>query len=305
MKKILALKIDVDTERGTRVGVPQLLQLFAELHIPATFLFSLGPDNTGRAIRRVFRKGFLQKINRTSVVSVYGLRTLLNGVLLPGPHIGKRHGHWLAKMAIGPHEVGIHSYDHTYWQDRVTSLSPEAVMMEFSKAAEAFTSVFNTKAQGAGAPGWQANAASLAAYDAQNLLYGSDCRGNYPFIPKVGHQIFKTPQIPTTLPTLDEIIGDPAYPKATWTNWYLEQIKSDKPNVLTLHAELEGMAYLSWFREFLQAAQKAQITLMRLDHLFLYWQANHSLPVCEFIQGQVPGRSGQLAMQGNEVSVAP
>ena len=87
----LAIKVDVDTDRGTRIGVPNLLRLFAELEIPATFLFSLGPDNTGRAIKRIFRPGFLKKVSRSGVVSVYGFRTLLNGTLLPGPHIGKRN----------------------------------------------------------------------------------------------------------------------------------------------------------------------------------------------------------------------
>src|SRR5256885_15652285 len=59
----------------------------AERGIKATFLFALGPDNTGRAIRRIFRPGFFGKVSRTSVVSTYGWRTLINGVLWPGPDI--------------------------------------------------------------------------------------------------------------------------------------------------------------------------------------------------------------------------
>ena len=76
--KTLAIKVDVDTDRGTRIGVANLLQLFADLNISATFLFSLGPDNTGKAIKRIFRPGFLKKVSRTSVVSTYGIKTLLN-----------------------------------------------------------------------------------------------------------------------------------------------------------------------------------------------------------------------------------
>ena len=83
MKQVV-LKVDVDTYLGTLHGVPALLELFERFHVKASFLFSVGPDNTGRAIRRVFRKGFLQKVGRTSVVSHYGLRTLMNGVLKPG-----------------------------------------------------------------------------------------------------------------------------------------------------------------------------------------------------------------------------
>ena len=40
---LLAIKVDVDTDRGTRIGVPKLLALLHELNISATFLFSLGP----------------------------------------------------------------------------------------------------------------------------------------------------------------------------------------------------------------------------------------------------------------------
>ena len=77
----IGLKVDVDTLRGTREGVPRLMALFNKYGVDATFYFSVGPDNTGRAMRRVFRKGFAQKVARTSVLKHYGLKTLLYGVL--------------------------------------------------------------------------------------------------------------------------------------------------------------------------------------------------------------------------------
>ena len=79
----IALKVDVDTLRGTREGVPALLSMLSAAEAEATFLFSLGPDHTGWALRRVFRPGFLKKVSRTSVVSNYGLRTLMYGVRRP------------------------------------------------------------------------------------------------------------------------------------------------------------------------------------------------------------------------------
>ena len=50
----LALKIDVDTLRGTLKGVPPLVSVLQKYSVWATFLFSLGPDNTGRALRKIF-----------------------------------------------------------------------------------------------------------------------------------------------------------------------------------------------------------------------------------------------------------
>src|SRR2546430_12864326 len=82
----LALKVDVDTDRGTRIGVPNLVADCKNVGAPACFLFSLGPDQTGRAVTRVFRPGFFKKVSRTSVLELYGVRTLLNGTFLPAPH---------------------------------------------------------------------------------------------------------------------------------------------------------------------------------------------------------------------------
>src|SRR5450432_3427947 len=123
MAPVVAIKVDVDTDRGTRLGVRNLFGPLTEFAVPACFLFSLGPDNTGKAIRRVFRPGFFKKVSRTNVVQLYGVRTLLNGTLLPAPHIGRRNEAILKKTRDLGFEVGIHCYDHFRWQDYVLTMS--------------------------------------------------------------------------------------------------------------------------------------------------------------------------------------
>lgn len=299
----LAVKVDVDTDRGTRIGVANLLRLFDELGVQATFLFSLGPDNTGRAIKRVFRRGFLQKVNRTSVVSTYGLRTLMNGVLLPGPHIGRRNEAVLRAARTAGHEVGIHCYDHVRWQDGLARMSREEVYAELGRARAEFERIFGAPARTAGAAGWQANALSLAAYDDADFDYASDARGAAPFFPRVGGRVFRTLQMPTTLPTLDELLGRPEYPEHTLTARYLSWLRPDRPNVLTAHAEIEGMSKLDWFRECLRQAIAQSARIVRLDQLAArFRQAPASVPVCDLIEGSIDGRSGTLALQGAEAA---
>ena len=299
MNPTIALKIDVDTDRGTRIGVPNLLRLLLKHEIRATFLFSLGPDNTGRAIRRIFRPGFLTKVSRTNVVGTYGLKTLLNGVLWPGPKIAKRNKAILRSVADRGFEVGIHSHDHFKWQDYVNSLPFHAITKEFSKAMEIFQDVFGQAAQTAGAPGWQANANSLAVYDAANLLYASDCRGTHPFYPKIYNTTFKTLQIPTTLPTLDELLGRPKFPETQLIDHFLLQLTPKYPNIFTIHAEIEGMSKLHWFDNFIHIAKQQGISfkpMIEIAHNYL--KQPELIPVCEFIQGSIDGRSGTLAKQG-------
>src|SRR5258708_9572991 len=121
----LALKIDVDTFRGTREGVPALVEILKRHGADATFLFSLGPDHTGRAIKRALRPGFMRKVGRTSVISHYGIETLLFGTLLPGPDIGRRCADILRRVRDEGFEVGIHTWDHVKWQDRVAGANAE------------------------------------------------------------------------------------------------------------------------------------------------------------------------------------
>jgi peptidoglycan/xylan/chitin deacetylase (PgdA/CDA1 family) len=296
----LAIKIDVDTDRGTRIGVPNLLAIFDEFNIKATFLFSLGPDNTGRAIKRIFRPGFLSKVSRTSVVSTYGIRTLLNGVLLPSPHVGRRNEGVMRLARDKGHEVGIHCYDHIRWQDGLVNMTRDEVYEEFGKARKEFERIIGKPAQTAGSAGWQANAFSLAAYDDAGLLYGSDARGTHPFFPRAGGIVFKTIQIPTTLPTLDELLGRPEFPESKIVEYYLSLLRSVSLNVLTIHAELEGMNQIALFRAFLERILQQHLRIIKLEDVARELLINPStIPICTLTTGTVDGRSGTLAVQQN------
>jgi len=295
---ILSIKVDIDTDRGTRIGVPNLLSLFDEFDVKATFLFSLGPDNTGRAIKRIFRPGFFSKVKRTSVVSVYGVRTLLNGVLLPGPHVGRRNEAVMRQVRDKGHEPGIHCYDHIRWQDGLMKMTGPEVREEFGKARKEFERIFGEPARTAGSAGWQANESSLGVYDEADLLYASDTRGTHPFIPRAGGQTFKTLQIPTTLPTLDELLGRPEYPGERLVDHYLSLLRPSLPNVLTIHAELEGMKYIALFRQFLERAKSHNLRFVLLrDLAAIILKDAESIPTCDLVPGTVDGRSGTLAVQ--------
>jgi len=294
----LAIQVHVDTDRGTRLGVPNLLSLFEELGLRATFLFSLGPDNTGRAIRRIFRPGFFRKVSRTSVVSVYGIRTLMNGVLLPGPHVGRRNEGIMREARARGHEVGIHCYDHIRWQDGLSRMSAQEVRQEFGKARREFERIFGEPAKTAGAAGWQSNADSLAAYDEAGLLYASDVRGTHPFYPRAEGAVFRTIQVPTTLPTLDELLGMPEHPLSSIPAYFLSLILPGRLNVLTVHAELEGMRYLPLFRDLLERAGAGHIRVLPLRDAVVGIISDPSgIPVCDLVPGTVAGRSGTVSVQ--------
>lgn len=294
----LALKVDVDTDRGTRIGVPNLIADCEEYDVPACFLFSLGPDQTGRAITRVFRPGFFKKVSRTSVVKLYGVRTLLNGTLLPAPHIGRRNTNVMRLVRDSGFEVGIHCYNHYRWQDYVQKMSLAAIHEEFLAARTEFFRVFGVEAQTAGAAGWQSNARSRQVYDDANLLYASDSRGAFPFFPRIDGKVFKTLEIPSTVPTFDELLGRPEYPEDKIVPHYLSLLREDRPNVFTIHAEIEGMGHRTLFRALLKACRDRGVQFIRLDELARELLANRAaIPVCDQRMAEIDGRSGLVAVQ--------
>ena len=294
----LALKVDADTDRGTRLGVPNLAADCGEFGAPACFLFSLGPDQTGRAITRIFRPGFFAKVSRTSVVELYGVRTLLNGTLLPAPHIGRRNAGVMRAVRDAGFEIGIHSYNHYRWQDHLPGMSPEEVRAEFAAARAEFQRIFGGPAATAGAAGWQSNARSREVYDEAGLLYASDTRGERPFFPRIGGRVFRTLEIPSTLPTFDELMGRPEFPEDRIVPHLLSLLRSDRPNVFTLHAEIEGMGKRPLFRSLLAAAREAGVEFIRLDSLARELLAGRAaIPVCDQVLAAIDGRSGLVATQ--------
>jgi undecaprenyl phosphate-alpha-L-ara4FN deformylase len=305
----IGLKVDVDTLRGTRDGVPRLAALFKKLKVDATFYFSVGPDHTGRAMRRVFRKGFAQKVARTSVLKHYGLKTLLYGVLLPGPDIGREAGAFMRDVDDGGFEVGLHTYDHVLWQDYVAGASAEWTRMEFERGMNAFERVFGFSPKSHAAAGWQINAHALELEREYGLHYASDTRGRTPFWPRLVGGRSTCPQLPTTLPTFDELLGRDGIHESTIADAVFRLSEpaagasGENLQVFTLHAELEGMLLLDAFESLLRKwlAAGARITRMAaIRELAL----QRPLPDQTVVMGEVPGRSGLLAVQPADAGAA-
>lgn len=297
----LALKIDVDTYRGTREGVPRLLECLRRHQAGATFLFSLGPDHTGRAIKRVFRPGFMKKVSRTSVVEHYGFKTLMYGTLLPGPDIGRKCADILRGVRDSGFEVGIHTWDHIRWQDGVEVANNIWTERELVKACARFQEVFGEPARTHGAAGWQMNVHALRLMQRLGFDYSSDCRGSHPFVPVHKGELIACPQLPSTLPTLDELIGvDGMTPDNV--HEHLLALTAGSPetgHVYTLHAELEGMKLLPTFERLLEGWQAQGYQLVSTRALFESLDRD-ALPRCEIERGEIPGRSGTLMVQGAE-----
>ena len=292
-RPIVGLRVDVDTRRGLDEGVPRLLELFRRIGIRASFFVTMGPDHSGRALRRALRPSFLAKMWRTNPLKLYGLRTMLSGTLVPARLVGAGASAMLREIADEGHEVAPHGWDHVGWQDRIHRLDQVAIRADLDLAARAFLAAVGVAPSASAAPGWRTSALALAVQDGCGFRYASDTRGDSPFRPSIDDGALETLQLPTTMPTMDEVLGRvPDVPRA------LAEAVRPGLNVFTLHAEVEGGALLDTFEMFLGQVVAARAQLMRLDEIAAQALAADDVPVARVVRGWIGGRSDWIALQG-------
>ncbi|HKD65455.1 MAG TPA: polysaccharide deacetylase family protein [Candidatus Binataceae bacterium] len=299
----VALKIDVDTHEGLKTGVPAMAQALLREGVTASFFVAMGPDNSGKAIRRVItNRGFLSKMFRTRAVSMYGWRTILSGTLLKARPVAIAFPNILRDLTAQGFEVGVHGYDHVRWQDRIDELGTQGVEHELEDALEVYRAIFAAEPRGWAAPGWRTNPTAMRQLDRAGFLYSSDTRGTAPFRPQIDGEMISTPEIPTTLPTLDEVLGREKLPNTTAVaRFYIDQMKADRLNVHTVHAETEGIGQLRSFTTLVSELKQAGAEFLRLEAVASRLDGE-SLPVCPVVRGYLPGRSGWVATQGASLS---
>lgn len=290
----VGLRVDVDTRRGLDEGVPRLLELFRRLGVRASFFVTMGPDHSGRAIRRALRPSFLAKMWRTNPFKLYGLRTLLSGTLVPARLVGAGAPAMLRQIADEGHEVAPHGWDHVGWQDRIHRLDHVAIRADLDLAARSFLAAVGVAPSASAAPGWRTSPLALTVQDGRGFRYASDTRGDTPFRPTVGAGPLETIQLPTTMPTMDEVMGRVSnVPQA------LAQAVRPGINVFTLHAEVEGGALHASFAAFLAELAAVRARLTRLDELAARAiTAGDALPIARVVRGWIGGRSDWIALQG-------
>jgi len=292
----VGLRVDVDTYRGTRLGVPVLVDLFDRFDIRASFFMTVGPDNMGRHLWRLLKPQFLLKMLRSNAASLYGWDILLRGTFWPGPKIGARLADVVRLPQRAGHEVGLHAWDHHSWQIHIDHYSPEQMREQLRKGFDALSEILGAAPRCSAAAGWRCNQQALLLKELFHFHYNSDCRGTDLFRPVVdGHTL--TPQIPVTLPTYDEVIGGNGISDANYNDYILGQFKPDRLNVYTIHAEVEGVARRELFEKLLKQARERNIAFVPLGEL-LNQHTAATLPGATLRKQALPGREGWLAWQG-------
>ncbi|MCF8054660.1 MAG: polysaccharide deacetylase family protein [Deltaproteobacteria bacterium] len=284
-KKVIGLKIDVDTYRGMRDGVPRLLQTLKDFNIKGSFYLRIGPDASGLAMWQIVRNPrFLQKMLTSNAVGMYGIKTALYGTLLASPLIALSFPQLIEEMLSDGHDLQFHAWDHRRWQDSLASRSEKWIAEWFSKGIEGFESLTGKKPRAFGAPGWMIDERVVKLASTFGFSYLSCTRAQEPFI----HLSNGLVEIPSDLPCFEEVgLKDGAHK-------ILRLLNDERTHIFPVHAEVEGGVGEEEFRKFLQGALQKGFAITTVDEIFS--TLGKSLPLRDFRMELLAGRAFPCAV---------
>lgn len=263
MKPLIALRIDVPGY-AARSALPVLVDLLRAEGAGASFVFAFGPDWLGRSLAR-HCVGTLRQVRDAAF------------------------------------DLGTCGWRPAQWARHSENASTEWIETRLRRTIDSFTEVFELPPQLHAAPGWRSHPHALRLTQRLGFACASDTRGRHPFIPVWNGEIVRCPQIPVTLPTLDELATSPRQDPAK---------RIDVLLALTANPPLHGHVFS------LQATKTLAKAPQAIGRLLAGWReqgyevasiqslANRlvvdKLPRHEIVVGKVPGRDGTLLLQGDE-----
>ncbi|MCP3662102.1 MAG: polysaccharide deacetylase family protein [Gammaproteobacteria bacterium] len=246
----VALRVEVKTLQGAVDGLPALLHLLDEYKLRASFLFSLGPDYSPYLLNNQMPDWLLSR--------------------LPATLIGQKARDNLKATADAGHEVGIGAWSPRLWQRSAAKATEVWTRRHLSDSIDAFHEVFGKKPQLHGASGWQLNPNLLQLEEQLGFRYASDTRGRYVYYPTLQDVRTRCPQIPTTLPTLNELLSKRGVDLENVHQYIFSECQRILPHgeVFSLSAESEGMKQLVVLERLLVMWKGGQWDILALDEMF-------------------------------------
>ncbi|MDD3250875.1 MAG: polysaccharide deacetylase family protein [Smithellaceae bacterium] len=282
----LGLKIDVDTHRGMKNGVPRLLRVLKDFSARGTFFLSIGPDNSGRAVLQLLKNPlFLKKMLKTRAPGLYGWKTALYGTLLPAPMIALSFPALVRQILDEGHEVQFHAWDHRRWQDDLPKKPEQWIEKEFAKGVCGFEKLTGRKPTAFGAPSWLIDDRVLRIAGKYPFEYLSCTRAKTPFV----HVSPGLPELPSDLPCFEEL--DRQNDLATITGL----MNDGHDHILPVHAEVEGGIFEERFRRLLKDALRMGMGITALNDLKNSLNTDR-LPRRKYRMDLLPGRHSPCAV---------
>lgn len=168
---VFSLRIDIESDKGIREGVPRLLTLLKKYDIKASFYVTMGGESNIFELLR-YRK----KLPGKRKVSVFSRREVFRIAFFPKDFV-TRNRKILRNILKEGHELGIHGWKHREWTRGLEKINVRRVIR---RAIRKYVELFGTKPKSFCAPAFRTNRDVVKILSSEGIKVISDFDGDSP-----------------------------------------------------------------------------------------------------------------------------
>jgi len=211
---MFALRIDIDSLKGLREGVPKLLDTLSKYDMKASFFSVMGweGDFLSTVKYRIIRAkahtpstDFVGRLGSTDKQSslkltkfVSGYSELLRCLFFPVKFSHEKDILYMIKEE--GHELGVHGYVHVKWHN----LKKNEAEKEFQQMTSSYEKLFGERPKGFASPRFISNNTVRELTEKHGFKYSSLTYGEKPFFPVLNGQLCSHVEIPVTIDMIDD-----------------------------------------------------------------------------------------------------
>lgn len=251
---VFSLRIDLESDKGIREGVPKILALLKKYNMKASFYITMGGESN---IFELFR--YQKKLLGKRKISVFSRWEILRMILLPKDFVTKNKKILQRILAEG-HELGIHGWKHREWTRGLEQLN---VRKAIRKAIKKYIKLFGKKPQSFCAPAFRMNQEVVKILSSEGIEVISDFEEDSP--KKVDRLI----NVPITLrgegntPIIEYYVGE-GYSDEEIFERITSEIEGKDYSSMYIHGLFECREKIGLLKELFKWLKKKKIKTKRI-----------------------------------------
>ncbi len=245
MEKTFTLRIDLESDKGIKKGLPQFLDLLKKYDIKASFYLVMGGESNIFELLK-YRKKLTSSGERT--LKVWSLKEKLRMAFFPKDFV-MLNEKILKRILEEGHELGLHGWKHRAWTRGLNKIN---IKEHIIKSKRKYEKIFQREPISFSAPGFNINNQVLEVLEENKILFLSDFPGEHPkFYKKINN-------IPMT------ILGENKIPII---EYLVSIIKSDKEIIEIIKKEVSEKILISFY---MHGLFEARFKLNLLEKIFKF-----------------------------------
>lgn len=224
-RRTFTLRVDLESDKGIRKGIPKLLDLLEKYGIKASFYLVMGGESN---IFEILKYNQKMTSSAERSIKVWSLLDKLRIALLPIDFV-KANKKVLQRILDEGHELGVHGWKHREWTRGLDKID---VRDRINRSIVKYNRLFNKNPISFASPGFNINDKVLDILKESGIKFISDFEGNKP---ELYHGV---KNIPIT------ICGDKRTPII---EWLVSQGKTDEEVLNNIKSEAEKKELISFY----------------------------------------------------------